>query len=244
VIQDLLTVARKEWLEFLQPEPTRGLRPVRGLLLIIGGGLFMGWQMDPDFGRSWLTVFLVGFLAVMFVTGVIPDSIAGERERHTLETLLATRLPDHAVLLGKVLAAVSYGCAMGFAVLPAGIVAANLIHGSGGLPWVRVEVIATAVSVAVLGGLLVAALGVLLSLYAPTARQANQRLGFSIMAIFFLPAVIIPVLPTTIRQWALERLETVGLAVVLGISLGVLGLTGVGLLLVALHRFRRSQLIV
>jgi ABC-2 type transport system permease protein len=129
MIRDVLTVAWKEWLEFLQPEPSRRFRPVKGLLFLLGGGLFVGWQMDPDFGRSWLTVFLVSFLAVMFVTGVIPDSIAGERERHTLETLLSTRLPDHSILLGKVLAAVSYGCGTGLAVLPVGIVSANLIHG-------------------------------------------------------------------------------------------------------------------
>jgi ABC-type Na+ efflux pump permease subunit len=35
---------------------------------------------------------------------MITDSIAGERERQTLETLLASRLPDRAILLGKVAA--------------------------------------------------------------------------------------------------------------------------------------------
>ena len=37
---------------------------------------------------------------------MIADGIPGERERHTLETLLASRLSDRSILLGKVMAAV------------------------------------------------------------------------------------------------------------------------------------------
>jgi ABC-2 type transport system permease protein len=244
VIRDIVTVAWKEWLEFLQPDPTRRLRPLRGLLLIVAGGVFMGWQVDPDFGRSWLTVFLVTFLSVMFVTAVIPDSIAGERERHTLETLLATRLPDEAVLLGKVLAAVSYGSAMGFAVLPLGIVSANLVHGSEGVAWVRPEVVGAAVVTALLGGLLVASLGVLLSLYAPTARQANQRLGFAIMGLFFVPAVVVPMLPEPIRARALAGALELGPVAVLGLAFASLAVLACALLVLALVRFRRARLIV
>src|SRR5688572_23211819 len=43
----------------------------------------------------------MGFIAPM---ATVVDSFAGERERHTLETLLATPLSDRAILGGKVLA--------------------------------------------------------------------------------------------------------------------------------------------
>lgn len=43
---------------------------------------------------------------------MIIDSFAGERERQTLETLLASRLPDQAILLGKVIAVTLAGLAL------------------------------------------------------------------------------------------------------------------------------------
>ena len=47
------------------------------------------------------------------IISFIGDAIAGERERHTLETLLASRMPDRAILLGKVIAIVLYAWGMG-----------------------------------------------------------------------------------------------------------------------------------
>ena len=50
----------------------------------------------------------------MMVSSLVADSFAGERERHTLETLLASRLPDRAILAGKLLVpvAVAWGAAL------------------------------------------------------------------------------------------------------------------------------------
>jgi len=47
--------------------------------------------------------------ALLIVMSIVPDSFAGERDRATLETLLASRLPDRAILLGKVAAATLAG---------------------------------------------------------------------------------------------------------------------------------------
>jgi ABC-2 type transport system permease protein len=243
MIGDIVSVARKEWLEYLQPEATRRLRPLRIFAFVVAGGAFVGWQMDPDFGRSWLTVFLVSFLSMMFVTGVVPDSVAGERERHTLETLLATRLPDQAIVLGKVFAAVSYGFATGCAVLPAGVVAANLFHGSEGEPWIRPVVVLVALVSAILTGLAIASLGVLLSLYAPTSRQANQRLGFAMMGFVFLPAIAISAIPAAMRTRIAVSVGQLGLFTVVVATYAFLVLLACGLLVAAVTRFRRTRLI-
>jgi ABC-2 type transport system permease protein len=244
VIRDIHAVAWKEWQEYVQQERGRAVGPWRGLLFVALGGAFLGWQLDPDFGRSPLTVVLTAFLSIMFVTTVVPDSFAGERERHTLETLLASRLPDAAVLLGKVAAAVSYGWAIALAVLPVGILAANLIHGSDGMGWFDPAVLLASAVLSLLAGLLVAGIGVQISLYSPTARQAHQRLGWVILGMFMTPALIIPVIPAATLDRFVDRIDAVGAApFVLGAMLGLL-LLDLLLLAVALWRFRRAELIL
>jgi ABC-2 type transport system permease protein len=244
MIRDLYTVAWKEWQEYVQQERTRRIGPLRGLLFVAAGGVFLGWQLDPDFGRSWLTVMLTTFLSIMFVATVIPDAFAGERERHTLETLLASRLPDRAILLGKVAAAASYGWAIALAVLPVGILAANLIHGAEGEPWLHPPVVLAAVALSLLGGLLIACIGVQVSMYAPTARQAHQRLGFIILGLFMTPAVVLPALPAAWLDELELWLNRVGLVRIAVGALGLLVLACVVLILVAMLRFHRARLVV
>jgi ABC-2 type transport system permease protein len=242
--RDIYTIAWKEWQEYLHQERGRRLGPLRGTVFVTLGGAFVGWQLDPDFGRSALTVVLTTLLSVMFVTTVVPDSFAGERERHTLETLLASRLPDRAIVLGKVAAATSYGWAISAAVLPVGIVFANLLHGSPGLPWFDGGILLASLGLSLLTGLLIAAIGVQLSLYAPTARQAHQRLGFVILGLFMTPALLIPALPEIWREALVENVDAVGLPAIAMVALVALMLLNLGLLTAALLRFHRARLIV
>ena len=58
---------------------------------------------------------------------MIPDSFAGERERHTLEPLLATPLSDRAILFGMISAAVGYGWGITLISMVIGLLATNLI---------------------------------------------------------------------------------------------------------------------
>src|SRR5512135_723452 len=71
-------------------------------------GLWFPLQTGREWFTSWLAVYTACF-PIMTVVTLVADSFAGERERHTLETLLASRLPDRAIVLGKLLAAASYG---------------------------------------------------------------------------------------------------------------------------------------
>ena len=54
------------------------------------------WQIGTQFVTSQLSMVLASFTAMMYVAGSFPQPFAGERERNTLETLLASRLPDRA----------------------------------------------------------------------------------------------------------------------------------------------------
>lgn len=103
---DVLAVASKEWRELLGP---RGFRGKSGIALIL---VAFGIILPLQTGRAWITapsvVIAWSWVPMFLVSTVIADAIAGERERHTLETLLATRLSDNAILFGKIAAAIGY----------------------------------------------------------------------------------------------------------------------------------------
>jgi ABC-2 type transport system permease protein len=103
---------------------------------------------------------------------MIIDSFAGERERQTLETLLASRLPDQAILLGKVIAVTLAGLALLLVgLLPgvlqnvfapvAGFKGINLLRLTAGL----LAACAPCVPLTVI-------VGALIALYIPSARLA------------------------------------------------------------------------
>ena len=62
---------------------------------------------------------------------MIADSFAGERERHTLETLLASRLSDRAILFGKIAACIAYGWLMAMLCVLVGTITENVSHWEG-----------------------------------------------------------------------------------------------------------------
>ena len=87
------------------------------------------------------------------------------------------------------------------------------------------------------------ALGVLVSLRAPSVRAAQQNLSVISMAIFFAPMLGFQALPT---EWKMKVVGYLGSATVadvviaLGLALAVLD---VALLLAAMTRFRRDRLV-
>ncbi|MCX6551198.1 MAG: ABC transporter permease, partial [Acidobacteria bacterium] len=180
---DILTVAWKEWRELIWLGGTlRGGRI--GLLIVLGMfGIFLPYQSGAEWVTSAAPMLYWGWLPLMLVSGAVSDAFAGERERHTLETLLASRLPDRAIVLGKVLAAVTYGWGIVMAMLVLSLVTINLAVSGKGLllpPW-RFAV--GAPLVALLGSGLAATAGVLVSLRAATARQASQTLSVAILVV-------------------------------------------------------------
>ena len=131
MIADIRTVMWKEFKEIIH---MRGSK--RGTLLAMFVPAFILGVLFPlQLGSIWIeTPFsLITWIIVPFIliSTVIADSFAGERERHTLETLLSTRLSEQAILLGKICAAMVYALSITIFIVFLSLVTVSIAHGEG-----------------------------------------------------------------------------------------------------------------
>lgn len=244
MLTDLYTIVWKEWREYvLQRGNLRG--GWVGLLLVLG---VFGVLLPCQSGRGWvespLALVYWAWLPLFLVISVVADSFAGERERHTLEALLATRLSDGAILLGKVVAAVGYGWGLTMIAVILGLITVNLSHGQGELVLYGPLAAVSIPVITLLASLLAASAGVLVSLRAASVRQAAQTLSIGVMILLFVPLFGFQLLPP---EWQARLATGLGDAEPTGIVVGavaVLGLLDAGLLAAARARFRRARLIL
>ncbi len=94
---DVAAVAAKEWKERRRPQTAAGR--LKTLILPVGTGLAVA--AGPRSGGLVLVLVLTAFLSANALVANVVDAMAGERERHTLATLLSTPLGDTAILAGK-----------------------------------------------------------------------------------------------------------------------------------------------
>jgi ABC-2 type transport system permease protein len=239
----------KEWREVLvRGMGLRGTVGFFGLILIV-----FGVAIPVRAGRLWVEVswmaLVFSWLPLMLVMAVVADSFAGERERHTLETLLASRLSDSSILYGKVAAAVAFAYGMLLLVSAMSIVTVNVAVADrqGLLLWPGGETF----GVVVLGLLLTvlcATIGVMVSLRSETVRQANLRLSMGLIVFFpvvgFLLGGAWTLLPPEIQLTILSAVELWQPAQVLAVIALLLVLIDAALLRVASRLFVRSRLIL
>lgn len=254
MIADTWAVMWKEWREFFAGSSASGGsgrgRGVIGVLLIVGvASILVPLQLGRAFVTSGAPIIVDGlYLPFTILLNVVADTFAGERERHTLETLLASRLSDRAILFGKVGAAVTYGWALGLIAALVQAVVANLSQknasaGSGIVFYPLGNFIAIVV-LGLLVSLLASSAGCLVSLHATTTRQAQQILGFGFLVLIFAPLIIFQLLPHQTQTNFIALLNSANPTQVLLAISGVLLAVDVVLLLVALARFQRGKLIL
>jgi ABC-2 type transport system permease protein len=172
----------------------------------------------------------------------IPDSFAGERERHTLETLLASRLSDRAILIGKIVLPIAVGWGITLVVLALSLITYNLAYWQGTFVFFALPIGLGSVTISLMLALLTAGAGVLISLRAPSVQEAQQTL----MSIILLPPVLLSVVLTMVVGSFSETLggivESIDFTQVVLIVDGVLFILSVVLFLAAQARFQRSRL--
>ena len=243
MIADILTVAGKELREMLMFGDSPGRSKLSLLVLVLIFGIVIPLQNGRDWVDSPLSAIVWAWMPYMWVYSVVADSFAGERERHTLESLLATRLSDRAILFGKLLAALIYGFTLTWAILLVSLVTVNVTtRGEGLLLFSPVMTVGALVFSILISGLS-ASIGVLVSLRASSVRQAQQWMSFGLL-VLFLPLMFIQFIPRSLLQslgHTLTIMDPVQIA--MWVALGLLAVQAV-LLAIAMRLFQRSKLIL
>jgi ABC-2 type transport system permease protein len=241
---DTWTVVWKEWREFRDQLLSLRRGGLSALILALILGIVAPVQLGAEWVQSKLIIGYWPFLAATMVSSLIADSVAGERERHTLETLLASRLSDSAILIGKIIAAVIYGVGFAVANLAIGLVAVNVANREDGLLLFEPQRLAVTIILTILASLLMAGIGVFISLRASTVKQAQQAFGIAIIVLTMGPLLLFNALGADTRERTITRLAAVGetrLEVYVVTTLAVLSSVVIG---AALARFRRGKLVL
>jgi ABC-2 type transport system permease protein len=234
VIEDIRTVMWKEWREIGRGGLRNRVFPFI-FLLIFGAVLLPGALLSTGGDWSVALIYLI-WLPFIFSANIIADSVAGERERHTLETLLASRLPDRAILLGKMLVTILYAWGMTLLGVALAIAVVNL--NSSTVVLFPADILVGLVALSLLASVFISALGVLISLKARTSREAQQIIGISSLIIPFGALLVVPLLPPGAQSFVLGS-GVDGIMVLTGTALLVLGVL---LTVVALSQFKRTKL--
>ena len=242
---DILTIVTKELKEFWKARGSLRARVLSFLpLLIIFGIYFPLEQREMWMAAPFVPGAYFMWLPFVLAGGTTADSFAGERERHTLETLLATRLSDRSIFLGKVLATVIYSLGVTWAAATLALITLNVTRGSQ--PFYLYG--ASALALIGIGGLLVSllmtAIGVLVSLRAASVRAAAQWFSVATLVLFIGGPLLLQALPASVRQAISQALEAANLTVVGIIAAAVLLVLDVGLLALGIARFQRTRLIL
>jgi ABC-2 type transport system permease protein len=244
MIEDVATVVWKETRELLRIGGGKRGVIFRAFFSVGLLGVVWPWLIGEPFVDSGLPLLFASATAAMYVAALIPDSFPGERERHTLETLLASRLPDAAILLGKVIAVVAYGYVASMVMLLTGWITVNLKEG-GPLIFYRPHVLLAAIAFALLVAGMMASLGVLIALRASTVKQAQQVLTTGVMCLLLAPAVLAEAWPAgwsaLVDQLSGQR-RTESTRTLLWA--GLLIFAQLLLFAFALRRFKRSKLLI
>ncbi len=242
MLRDTLTVAWKEWLEVRDQLFRLRRGGVSALIVVLMLGVFMPLQMGTAWFTSPLMLAYWPLLSSGMVTTLIADAFAGERERHTLESLLATRLPDGSILAGKILAAVAYGVTFTAANLLAGFLTLTLTRIGEPLMTPSLRHLCYIATLVVLTCTTLSGVGIFISLRAATVRQAQQTLGILMMVLFIGPFLFLQMLDPGDRVALASRLANVGESRLVAWAAGVLLTSSVFLIAIARARFRRGRL--
>jgi ABC-2 type transport system permease protein len=236
-MNDIWTMIWKEWKDFLWSGGRSDL--FRPLLLVA----ILGIILPLSFSQRWINldsapILIILYAPFMLIISFIGDAIAGERERHTLETLLASRISDRAILLGKVLVTVGFSWGMTLFCLLLGAVVFNLSQGQG--QWVfytPINLFVVLLVLSLLTNLLAASGGVLISLKSATVRQASQTMILGLLLLGLAVYGVVRILPASVTA----SLTTSQIVLIIMVALGVLDAI---LITASLVSFQRSRLIL
>jgi ABC-2 type transport system permease protein len=190
VENELTAVIYKEWHEIVQENGSSKGSWLR-LAMLAALGLAVGWQAGPAIATGPILPLFGGFLGFTLTIPPAADSFAGERERHTLESLFATPLSDAALVLGKLAACVLVALIAVAVFIVLAVLAAlaksggDVLHQSAMGPPVLETFLLALVAALVIG-----AVGLQVSLRASSVRNALQGMTFTLLVLVGVPRLI------------------------------------------------------
>lgn len=235
-LTDVVIVFRKELKELLYTRRALGLWLVQlAIFLGVFGIYFPATQRSLWLsGSAWAAMFYL-FVPAFIANAIVADSFAGERERKTLETLLATPLSEMAILLGKALAAFSYAWGVVLICQLGALITLNVVKETNGLFLFTPLYIFLATAGSGLLTALAIELGLFISLRAQSVREAQQVSSLIWFALVFAFPILLPHL---VRQAGEPTWESI-----LGAS-AILLLVEVFLVRLVLRAFQRECLVL
>ena len=245
---EIIAIMWKEWRQLLQRAGgnlsvfvLRMLFSLAIFTLIIPVTVKDGAIVDYSWNQIWITIPLI------IVLGLISFSFAGERETHTLPTLLASPLSDRALVLGKMSLPVVYGSICPLIVSLCLLVRINIFNSHSDLILYSSESFISGILTSLLVAILIATLGVYTSMKAPTIRQAQTSLLLTTFIVIFLPAILLVItgilIPNNIRQNLLAISQNLNSPTVTAISLLFFAIFDLMLIVLLLKWFDRDRLL-
>jgi ABC-type Na+ efflux pump permease subunit len=194
-----------------------------GFFLAIVLAIFTTWYYSSGLVASRRLMSAVAwesFLTILlFHFGLVPyrlaaESIAGERDRRTLDFLLGTRLSSAEIILGKLAACLMQFVMYAAAALPLVL----LLHVLGG---VDIRMIALAYAALLCLAFLLSAFSIWISLGAPDARRALSYAFIGGVCWIIIPMQVAFVLPGT-GVWVPALVKTINAWVLASSPLGLI----------------------
>jgi ABC-2 type transport system permease protein len=252
MFNEIKAVALKEWLEFINQRGSVKATVLNTLLILVVTAIVFPTNIKNNDSEVISWIFNWCFLPSMLVLGMIPDSFAGERERHTLPTLLASGLSDSAIVLGKISVVVIYAWA--FAIFFRLIVIAKVIilSNSKDLTFYHWNFFIIGIVASLLIAILTASQGILVSLNAVSVKQAylDSFLRFFVFTLLLslsftiVLATIVFLVPEQIRNSLRIFVFSINSTMAISTMLFIFAVLDTLSIVYVLWRFQRSKLIL
>ncbi len=247
-MRDIWTIFKKEIKEWVRARDNARWTLVTLVISIGIFGIMLPLQSLQGWREGIAPAALYLFLPLFVANNVVADSFAGERERKTLETLLATRLPDWAIFMGKVAAAVAYSWGLSLVAALVGMITFNVSAPGQGFYVYPLPSLVIIVFGGLFTSLLAVGIGVFISLRAKSVRAAQQAFGLIFLVVILAISYGLPALVngmSTAQKAALDQaLGGAGLGTFIALLLLGLAFIDAVLMAVAIRRFERTKLIL
>lgn len=250
MMENLSTMLWKEWKEYM----VRGNSKIDNFLLLVGFpvflvlffGVYFPWSTGSILLGSIFSLMTYMLFPIVFVTGLVMESFIGERREHTLETLLASCIPDNAIVLGKVVAAfgyVSIPLAISFVI---GLAIIAISRGVSSIFNTMMTLELGIFIISILACLLSAFISALASLKAKTMIDAQIffiAIVFAlVVATIIAPLVVLSLIPAEWKNWVINTVS-INVFNILIISIAVIMAFNLVFYMVAIRSFKRTRMV-